>query len=123
MDPMLAARFNVYWFLSILAPALIMLAATYWRRRPVLIVGALLSLFITYALCNFSVREKWRIRNEIAQTDSEKEHATADGANLVFTVIFIGPFEAIAYTSLWGVVGWRLWARLRPKDKSHDIAA
>ena len=114
---MLGARFNIYWYLSIIAPAMIMLAVTYWHRRGGLIVGALFSLVITYALCNFSVQEKWRIRNDIAQTDSEKEYAQRDGANLVFTLLFIGPFEAVAYTSLWGVVGWRLWPRLRRKQQ------
>ncbi len=117
MDPMLAARFNVYWWLSIVAPAVIMLAVTYWHRRAPLIVGAIFSLVITYALCNFSVQEKWQVRNEIAQTDSEREYATKDGANLVFTLLFIGPFEAVVYTSLWGLVGWRLWPRLRRKQQ------
>jgi MFS family permease len=123
MDPMLAATFNVYWWLSILAPVVVMLAATYWHRRSVLIIGVLLSLVITYVLCNFSVQEKWRIRNEIAQTESEREYAQRDGANLVFTLLFIGPFEAIVYTSLWGAVGWRLWPRLRRKRQGHDVAA
>ncbi len=123
MEPMLAARFNIYWFLSIVAPAVVMLAAAYWHRRSIFVVGVVLSLVLTYALCNFSVQEKWRIRNEIAQTDSERERATADGANLVFTMLFIGPFESIVYTSLWGVIGWRLWPRLRRAAKSHDLAA
>ena len=123
MDAMLAARFNPYWYLSLAAPAMIMLVATYWHRRVGLIVGILLSLVVTYVLCNVSVQEKWRIRNEIATTDSEREYATADGANISFTALIIGPFEAVAYTSLWGVIGWRLWPRLRRKDKSHDVAA
>lgn len=119
MNAMEAARFNVYWYVSIFAPALIMLFATYWRRRSILILSILISLFSTYALCNISVEEKWRVRNEIAQTDAEREYATADGANLVFTLIFIGPFEAILYTSFWGVVGWRLWPRIRPEKTSN----
>ena len=117
MDPMFSAQFNVYWWLSIVAPALIMLAVTYWHRRVALIVGVILSLVITYALCNFSVQEKWRIRNEVAQTDSERDYAQRDGANLVFTLVFIGPFEAVLYTTLWGVVGWRMWPRLRRKPQ------
>jgi hypothetical protein len=116
---MLAARFNLYWYLSLVAPALIMLAATYWHRRAGLIVGVLISLVVTYTLCNISVQEKWRIRNEIAVTDSEREYATADGANIVFTAFLFGPIEAIAYTSLWGVVGWRLWPRLRRKGQTQ----
>lgn len=112
----MAARFNIYWYLSILAPALIMLAVTYWRRRVPVILGVLFSLVLTYALCNLAVQEKWRIRNEIAKTEIEQEYATADGANLVFTALIIGPFEAIAYTSIWGIIGWRCWPRLRKQE-------
>jgi len=67
----------------------------------------------TYTLCNISVREKWGKRFELAKTDEELEYASADGANLVFTAIAIGPFEAILYTSFWSFVGWKLWPRLK----------
>jgi hypothetical protein len=120
---MLAARFNIYWWLSIIAPALITAAATYWHRRAVLIAAVLMSLVTTYALCNFSAQEKWRIRNAIAQTDAERMYATSDGANLVFTAFFIGPFEAVVYTSLWGIVGWGMWPRIRRTRKPNDQAA
>jgi hypothetical protein len=43
-------------------------------------------------LCKISVREKWKVRYEIAKTSEELGYAYADGANLVFTAIFIGPF-------------------------------
>jgi hypothetical protein len=41
----------------------------------------------------------------------------ADGANLVFTAIFIGPFEAILYTTIWGIIGRVGWKRIETKRK------
>jgi hypothetical protein len=113
MQAMHDARFNAFWYLSFVAPAIVMLATTYLRSRAALVLGALLSLGGTYTLCNLSVQEKWDSRLEMARTDQELEYATADGANLVFTCIAIAPFESIAYTSLWGFVGWRYCPRVR----------
>ena len=113
MDAMTAARFNEYWFLWLLAPAAIMLAFTYRRRRWELVLGVLLSLAATFALSNLVVSEKWEIRNQIAVTTAEQAYATADGANLVFTLLVFAPLEAIVLTTLWGVLGWRLWPRAR----------
>jgi len=113
MGEMEAARFNVYWFLWLLVPAIIMLAATYRRRRWFLVVGVVLSLSATYALSNLAISEKWRIRNEIASTAQEQAVATADGANLVFTRFFFAPIEAVVVTLLWGLAGCRFWPRAR----------
>ncbi len=113
MQAMYAARFNDFWYFSFVAPAEIMLATTYLRSRLALVLGALLSLGGTFALCNLSVQEKWDSRLEMAETDRELEYATADGANLVFTYFAIAPFESIVYTSLWGFVGWRYWPRIK----------
>ena len=117
MEELYAARFNVYWYLSFIMPAAIMLAFTYWKNTKLLILGIFLSLFTTYALCNFSVQEKWRIRYEIAKTEEEWKYATADGANLVFTAFFIAPLESVLYTSVWGLIGWKSkkWSPHRTK--------
>jgi uncharacterized membrane protein YiaA len=115
MEELIAARFNVYWYLSFVAPAVVMLIFTFSRTKKLLILGVIISLIATYTLSNIAVQEKWKVRNQVAQTDIEREHATADGANLIFTAFFIGPFEAIIYTSIWGVLGWRLWPRVRRK--------
>jgi|SRR5215831_6665641 len=117
MNEMEAARFNVYWYLSLVVPAIIMLGVSCWRRKPILWLGIVVSLVATYLLCNAAIQTKWRIRNEIARTDEEREYATTDGANLVFTALFIGPFEAILYTSIWGVVGWKILPRKRKRDE------
>ena len=109
MDEMAAARFNTLWFLSLLAPAAIMFFVTFWNRRTTFFAGAVFSLVVTYMLCNLSVKEKWDTRCEIAKTDQELQYATADGANLVFTAYFIGPFEAVLYTWFWGYVGRKCW--------------
>ena len=113
MEQMANAQINVYWYLSLIAPFAIMISATFWRRRWILWAGVVLSLVATYFLCNFSVVEKWRIRNEIARTDEEKLYASADGANLAFTAFVFAPVEAVIYTSVWGVLGWQLWGRIR----------
>ena len=113
MEELIAARYNLFWYLSLFAPAVVMLTFTFSRSKRLLIVGIIISLITTYTLCNISVQEKWKVRNEIAQTDAEREYATSDGANLVFTAFFIGPFEASIYTTAWGILGWRVWPRVR----------
>ena len=115
MEEMAAARFNIYWFLWLLAPLAVMLAATFRKRRLDLVIGIAISLATTYALSNLAVQEKWRIRNKIATTAAEQAYATADGANIVFTLFFIAPIEAIVLTWLWGFIGWRYWTRIKKR--------
>lgn len=113
MEEMIAARYNAYWVLSFIFPAIIMLAATYERKKYILILGVLLSLTGTFTLCNLAVEKKWNDRLEMARTDVELDYATADGANLVFTLLVFAPFEAMLYTSFWGAIGWRYWPRIK----------
>lgn len=117
MDVMTMARFNIYWFLSLIAPAIVMLITTYKKSRLWLVTGVVLSVLMTYTLCNWAVQEKWRIRNEVAVTDQQRRYGTADGANLVFTAFFIAPIEALGYTVLWGYVGRKAWSKRSMKDK------
>jgi hypothetical protein len=111
MDAMNMARFNIYWYLSLLIPAFVMLIVTYKKSKPLFLAGIIISILFTYVLCNLAVHEKWRIRNQVAVTEQEKEYATADGANLVFTAFAISPLEALGYTALWGFVGRRVWSK------------
>lgn len=113
VSEMAAARFNVYWFLSFLVPAAIMLAVTYWKSRKVFFLGVLVSLALTYWLCNIAVQEKWRTRFEMAKTEQQIQVATTDGANIVFTAFFFGPLEAVLYTWFWGYIGRKAWPALR----------
>jgi hypothetical protein len=117
MNEMFAARFNIWWFLSFIAPALIMIIGAFWHKKWVLIIAILLSLVTTYMLCNLAVRKMWDTRCKIAKTEEEIAYATADGANLVFTAFVIGPFESVLYTTIWGVLGWRLWPRIKGRGK------
>ncbi len=121
MEELYAARYNIWWFLSFIAPALIMVISTFWHKKWILIIAVFFSLFITYTLCNLAVQKKWDTRCEIAKTEEELEYATADGANLVFTAFFIAPFESVLYTTIWGMLGWRLWPRIKGEKvmKSH----
>jgi len=111
MEELVATKFNIYWYLSFIVPAVVMLFFTFWRNKKLFIFATIISLVATYTLCNISVEEKWNARYEIAKTDKEREYAMADGANLVFTALFISPFEAILYTSIWGIIGWRVWQK------------
>ena len=121
MEAMEAARFNIYWYLSLLTPLLVMAVATYRRKKSIMWSGAAASLVATYLLCNLAVQAKWETRWRIAQTEEEQRYATADGANLVFTAFIIGPFEAILYTSIWGVVGWRAGGRIARMRSTPDV--
>jgi hypothetical protein len=58
MEDMISARYNVWWYLSFIVPALIMIAGTHRRNRVILVIAVIISLFTTYALCNLSVRKK-----------------------------------------------------------------
>jgi hypothetical protein len=113
MEEMIAARYNLWWYLSFIVPAAVMIVGTFWRKKHILIIAIILSVFSTYALTNISVHQKWKKRYEIAQTQEELEYASDDGANLVFAAIVIGPFEAIFYTAFWGFLGWKLWPKFK----------
>ena len=113
MESMFAARYNIYWYLSFVAPMVIMLIGTLRRKKSFLMIAILISLVSTYYLCNISVQKKWQDRFNLAVTEEEREYAHTDGANLAFTTILIGPFEAVLYTSIWGVVGWYGWPKIR----------
>ena len=115
MEEMIAAKYNLWWYLSFIVPALIMLFGTFWNKRYLLVIAVILSLVSTYVISNISVREKWEQRYEMAKTSEELDYASADGANLVFTAIYIGPFEAILYTTIWGVLGRFGWKRLKAR--------
>jgi hypothetical protein len=109
MGEMAAARFNVFWFLSFLAPAVIMLLAASRKEKRIFIAGVIISLVATYTLSNLAVQEKWQTRFEIAKTKEQLEVATADGANLVFTAILFAPLESVLYTWFWGYIGRKAW--------------
>lgn len=119
MEAMEAARFNVYWYLSFAVPLIVMAVATYRRKKSLLWVGVVASLVATYMLCNLAVQTKWETRWEIAKTKEEREYATADGANLVFTAFVFAPLEALLYTAVWGFVGWRVWGMVHRDAKRH----
>ena len=115
MEELYAARYNIWWYLSFFVPATVMIISTFWHKKTLLIAGIILSLVTTWSLCNMSVHNKWRIRNEIAQTEQERAYATADGANMVFTAYVIAPFESVLYTTIWAFLGWRWWPKIRQK--------
>lgn len=119
------ARLNVFWFLSLLAPALIMLSASAGRRIWLSLSAAVVSLGLTYWLCLLSVERKWDIRASLATTEAQRQWVyDHDGANQAFTAVVTGPLEAVVYTVLWGLVGWKLFSlyqsRSSPKDRTPE---
>ena len=113
-------EFNIFWFLSLLAPAIIMLAASISRRVWVSLLAALVSLGATYWFCVLAVAKKWDIRGQLATTEAQRQWVyDNDGANQAFTAIISGPFEAILYTIVWGVLGWKLVKMYRARA-SHS---
>ena len=116
------ARLNVFWFSSLLAPALIMIAASTALRIWLSLAAAVVSLGATYWLCLLSVTRKWDIRASLATTDAQKlwvyDH---DGANQAFTAVITGPLEAVVYTVLWGVIGWKLVAMYQSRSSNKSL--
>jgi hypothetical protein len=116
------ARFNLFWFLSLFAPALIMLAASAARRKWLSLVAAVLSLGVTYWLCLLAVARKWGIRAQFASTDAQKQWVyDHDGANQAFTAVITGPLEAIVYTVLWWIVGWKLFSIYQARSSNTSL--
>ena len=114
------ARFNAFWFLSLVAPAAIMLIGSLGHRLWQSLIAGALSVCLTYWLCLLAVERKWQTRMAEAATDEQLQWVTnSDGANQAFTSVITGPLEAVVYTVLWGIVGWKLIARHRLKSAAH----
>jgi hypothetical protein len=108
------ARFNVFWFLSLLAPAAIMLIGSLGHRLWQSLIAGGLSVYLTYWLCLLAVTRKWDMRLAQATTEAQRQLVfDSDGGNQAFTAVITGPLEAVIYTVLWGVVGWKLVSRHR----------
>ncbi len=121
MDHMMLARFNLFWFLWLSAPILLMWYATRTSRRVRLICCAILSLLLTYYFSNLAVDRKWDLLSDWADTPEALEIAQRDGANRVFTLLFLGPAEAVVLTVFWGVL-FR-WQRQRQINKADSADA
>ena len=104
MEELYTAKYNVYWYLSYIVPAVIMIFTFYWNKKWILVMGIIISLLATFFLRVAAVDEKWNIRNEIADTPEEKTYAEADGANLIFETAFIAPFQAIVSVICWSII-------------------
>jgi len=102
------ARYNIYWYLTIVLPAVIMFISSRNKNPKIFILGSLISIFLTTTISMLSIDNKWSIRISQAQTDSQMKEATADGANMLFGYIFIAPFEAFFYTFFFGFIFWKL---------------
>lgn len=114
------ARFNVFWFLSLFAPAAIMLIGSLGRRLWQSLIAGALSVWLTYWLCVLAVVRKWDMRLAQATTEAQRQWIfDSDGGNQAFTAVITGPLEAVVYTAFCGVVGWKLIARHRLKSAAR----
>jgi hypothetical protein len=102
---------NSFWWLSWIAPLVIMFVACATRNRAIFWLGVVSSIVVTYILCVQATEAKWIMRNSTASSERDIEFANADGANLVFTALFLAPFQAIFFTWLWSKIGRRIWQR------------
>jgi hypothetical protein len=99
-----------------------MLVASAARRIWLSLGAALVSLAVTYWLCLLSVARKWDIRASLATTDAQKQWVyDHDGANQAFTAVVTGPLEAIAYTVLWGLIGWKLISMYQSRSSNTSF--
>jgi len=115
------ARFNVFWFLWLLAPMVIMLPAAYVKKRAVLIAALTTSLLLTYSFSNLAIVKKWEIRLNAAVTEEQIEAAAADGANKVFTRYFFAPIEAAFFTWIWYWIGSSIWRSRSKRIQSGAV--
>jgi hypothetical protein len=113
METLYAAKYNVYWYLSFAAPAAIMLFATLWHRKWVLILGILVSLSLAVPLRMASVRVRWDRQAEIARTPEELFAVQARDLPPMVEVAILSPSQALLSTALWSAIGWIGWARVR----------
>ena len=105
----MSERFNVFWFLSLLAPGLIMYIAFKIRTKLAIIGLSVISLSATYGLCVLAVIRKWELREASAYTTpNQMEYAIGDGANLIFTTYLSAPLEAVLWTVLWGYIWYHV---------------
>jgi len=112
------ARYNIYWYLTIFLPLLIMYFSSRNKNPKKFILGALVSIFFTTTISMLSINKKWSIRISQAQTEEQLTEATADGANILFGYIFIAPFEAFFYTFLFGFIFWKfVFSEIAMKNK------
>jgi hypothetical protein len=117
-----SARFNVFWFVSVLAPAAIMLFASLARRWWLTALAAALSVAATYWFCLIAVEQKWTIRYDLVQSDPELQRLyDSDGANQAFTAVVTGPIEAVGYTVLWGFLGWKFVSMYQARSSNKSL--
>jgi hypothetical protein len=117
-----SARFNVFWFLSLLVPAVVMLAASLGRKWWLSGIAALASVTTTYWLCLLAVSRKWSIRSELATSEAQRQWVyDSDGGNQAFTAVVTGPLEAILYTALWAFLGWKLVSMYQGRSSNKSL--
>ena len=104
-DIFFSDRLNIYWYLSFIAPAVIMLTVTKFEKKYIFVIGFIFSMMTTYTLSNIAVEVKWKERMNQAKTQLEIKEACADGGNRVFVALFFAPLEAIFYTWFFGYLG------------------
>ncbi|MBN2131171.1 MAG: hypothetical protein JW741_16850 [Sedimentisphaerales bacterium] len=117
MGELTAAKYNSYWFLSFVVPAVILFAAAYWHRRGILIVGVLLSLSAAIPLRIAAVRVRWdRQREATALFEGHYASWDHDPAAMV-EVAFIAPVQAFLSAGFWSLYWWFLWPRVRGRRR------
>jgi len=110
------ARYNVYYWLTFVTPAIIMLLAAFVRRSDLWWALAVVCFIGTTNMSGESIWTKWSIRRELFP----ETHFQSIG-NLTFSYI-IAPFEGLVYTGFFAAVYYpirRLAKRSHSKTDRH----
>ncbi len=92
-----SSRYNMFYYLSWVSPALVLAISVAWKRWVGLVVGFVCSFVVTFALVCLAVETKWSIRRDAAHSPREiRAVADRDSANLAFAPI---------HAFLWGLAG------------------
>lgn len=126
MKELQAARYNIYWFLSFLVPAVILFVATYWHRRRVLVLGVFLSLSVAVPLRIAAVFVRWDKQIKVTNSLEEIHAVWARDPPVLMEVAFIAPLQALLSVGFWSPYWWGVWPWVRrhgrgppPVDKTY----
>ena len=122
MGELAAAKYNTCWFLSFVAPAVILFVAAYWHRRRILILGVLLSLSVAVPLRIAAVFVRWDRQIEVAGSCEKVHAAWADDPPVFVEVVAIAPLQALLSAGVWSLYWWGVWPWVRGHRRRSPLA-
>jgi hypothetical protein len=106
---------DLYFYLSLAAPAVTMFIAAYWQRKLIFWAGAFVSVVLTHLLMLAAEQARAQALFEsIASPDDARALIERD-----VPLVELGPVVALALTLAWGVLAWFVWPRLRGRHSQQ----